>query len=185
MRNDYEIRGDITVIFLSQKSGTTLETIIDTVDLPRAQEFPQTWYASWDKLGERWYVFGGVYDSLKRKTTHTVKLHRWLYGKLPKTVFVDHKNHDTLDNRRSKNLRPLKPRENSQNRYGESKNKRIKVGQPGVSWSKYHKKWGAKVKFEGKNRFLGYYDDVADAIKVVREFRATHLPYSKEATDYL
>ena len=31
MRNEYEIRGDVTAVFLKRKDGTRLEMVIDTV----------------------------------------------------------------------------------------------------------------------------------------------------------
>lgn len=39
MKNDFEIRGDVTAIFLRRKDGNPMETIISTSDLPKAQEF--------------------------------------------------------------------------------------------------------------------------------------------------
>lgn len=39
MKNEFEIRGDVTVIFLKRRDGTVLETVIDTSDLTRAREF--------------------------------------------------------------------------------------------------------------------------------------------------
>lgn len=42
-------------------------------------------------------------------------------------------------------------------------------GVRGVFWSKRRQKWQAQIKFQGKNRFLGYFDDLADAAEARRE----------------
>lgn len=42
-------------------------------------------------------------------------------------------------------------------------------GVRGVFWNKRRHKWQAQIKFQGKNRFLGYFDDLADAAEARRE----------------
>lgn len=39
----------------------------------------------------------------------------------------------------------------------------------GVVWDKRRQKWFAQIKFRGKNHFLGYFDDLADAAEARRE----------------
>jgi hypothetical protein len=102
MKNSYEIRGDITAIYLNQKDGTVLETLIDTSDLPIAQEFPMTWYAYWHNDSKTYYVKGNT--PIKKGKRTIILLHRWL-TKAPKGKEVDHFNHNGLDNRRNSNLR--------------------------------------------------------------------------------
>ena len=42
-------------------------------------------------------------------------------------------------------------------------------GVRGVFWNKRRHKWQAQIKFQRKNRFLGYFDDLADAAEARRE----------------
>ena len=38
-------------------------------------------------------------------------------------------------------------------------------GYPGVSWSKREQQWRARIKVDGKEKHLGYFNDIDDAIK--------------------
>lgn len=79
----------------------------------------------------------------------------------PKGVFVDHINHNTLDNRRE-NLRLCTQQQNNFNKTqlkGTSKYK-------GVSWSKYHLKWAGYIKIDGKRKFLGYFNNEIEPAKI-------------------
>jgi len=115
MKNDYEIRGKETAIFLRRKDGTVLETLIDTADLPKVQKFGGAWFASKGNKGR-----SGFYAAMnirRNDGSYTlVLLHRVITG-APKGYDVDHRNHDTLDNR-SSNLRIVTRAENHQNRKG-------------------------------------------------------------------
>lgn len=44
MKNDYEIRGDITAIFIKNKNVGVLETIVNTSDLERLIDFGASWH---------------------------------------------------------------------------------------------------------------------------------------------
>ncbi|GMA55457.1 hypothetical protein GCM10025857_68140 [Alicyclobacillus contaminans] len=58
MKNEFEIRGDVTAIFVKAKGGKMLETLIDTSDLPIADSMPNSWYAHADSSQHRYYVEG-------------------------------------------------------------------------------------------------------------------------------
>jgi hypothetical protein len=92
MRNAYEIRGQDTVIFLPRRSGPPLETLVETADLPKLLALPCTWVAAWRKNTQSYYVLAVVNGT-------TIYLHRFIMEP-PKRRVVDHKYHDTLDNRR-------------------------------------------------------------------------------------
>ncbi len=88
-------------------------------------------------------------------------LHRVLMNAKPGEV-VDHKNGNTLDNRRS-NLRVCRQAQNLQNK---SKFKRkCSSAYKGVDWVKKDKRWRARVYKDGKQVFGSYFDNELDAAK--------------------
>lgn len=76
MKNDYKVLDDTTIIYLNRKDGTVLEALIDTNDLPRAKEFPNTWYGTWNKSTESFYVTGHVLNEENKRKAHL--LHRFI-----------------------------------------------------------------------------------------------------------
>lgn len=175
MKNKFETNGDITTITLRRRDGTLLYTIIDTEDLERANEFPGTWYANL-RYGQ-FYVKGAY--PLGNSKQKTVYLHRWLFNP-PHELRVDHMNHDTLDNRRSKNLRLVPPIGNSQNFNRASKRSSSGLLNVFRRKKKTGIKWEAIVVHKGAKHWLGIYADKYEASAVVKRFREQHLPYSFE-----
>lgn len=152
MKNLYEIRGELTVIFLNRRDGTLLETVIDTNDLALVNTFPNKWCAEWNPKTKSYYVIG----SIKRKT---VRLHRWL---LNPTSLVDHKNHDTLDNRRL-NLAEVSNAENMQN----MKNRKHK----GISYEPTMNRWRVRQMVNGIRINHGYFETYEKAVEKNVEVR--------------
>ncbi len=117
--NKHRIVGDLAYIELTKGQ----ETVIDVVDLEHA-------------LTLRWsskpHVMGGYYV-MSRHKSRTIYLHRFVLN-APQGVYVDHINHDTLDNRRS-NLRLCTNQENNANRDGAFTSS--KTGIRGVSVHKH------------------------------------------------
>lgn len=105
------------------------------------------------------------YCEYDRKTSlykkfKTRKLHRIIYqlinGPITKKEQVDHIDRNPLNNTIS-NLRLVT---NAQN----SRNTKRRPGSgtswfKGVHWDKYRGKWIAKIQVDGKNKYLGAYDD--------------------------
>lgn len=175
MKNKYEVRGDIVVIFLKRRNGEVLETFIDLQDFERVNSFPNTWY-SWKcpKWGHI-YVRGGT--SYKNKKQETVYLHRWIFGDVPQGKVIDHINHDTLDNRRSTNLRVATNAQNGHNRIGANRNNKSS-GIRGITWKRREQKWCASVIVDGKFNYVGMYEDLEEAKKALNEYRKIKTPYS-------
>lgn len=115
IKNSYEIRGDLTIIFIRRGNGKPLQTVIDTYDLERAMLITGYWSASRSKRGRNYYVAGWVRPYRDRPKGMTVPLARFLFEDVPSDRVVDHINHDTLDNSRSRNLRIVTYKENSNN----------------------------------------------------------------------
>jgi hypothetical protein len=174
MKNEYEIRGDVTVIFLNRKRAKIpIETVISTSDLEKVKSFTGRWFAMWHQQGQRYYVKGHLSVNGKQKA---VLLHRWLFDN-PKGYVIDHVNHDSLKNVRS-NLRVVTQGQNNQNKKGASKNS--KSGIRGVHWNKQANKWQAQIGLNNKVMYLGLFNDLPAAEWSVIEARKKFMPYSQE-----
>lgn len=96
------------------------------------------------------------------------KAHRlaWLYmtGDWPEKQ-IDHINGDPSDNRWS-NLRLATQ---SQNKANGRKYKSNKSGFKGISWNCSFKKWNAAIQVDGKQKHLGRYKNIADALNAYKE----------------
>jgi hypothetical protein len=172
MKNDYEVRGDITAIFLKRKDGSILEAIISTSDLEQVKTFPNSWNACYDPTIDNFYVRGhSKYIEGKRYTIH---LHRYIFNN-PNGYQIDHINHNTLDNTRA-NLNIVSQYENKQNRSGLDKNN--SSGFRGVYWCRTKKKWVGKIVSYGKTK-RKYFEHKEDAAIWVEEFRKIEMPYLK------
>lgn len=88
----------------------------------------------------------------------------YVYGEWPKGS-IDHINHDGTDNSIS-NLRDCNHKVNMKNQPLRSNNK---SGFNGVSWNKSKQKWEASIKVDSKNKFLGRYHKLSDAIEARKE----------------
>lgn len=176
MKNEYEIRGDVTAIIINSPKHGRIETLISTEKLERAMEFPNAWGVRFDKRMESFYVSGNLFSPGEIKYKRTVSLHRWVTQSSEKMV-VDHINHQTLDNT-DNNLRVITHSENMQNRKGATRTN--SSGIRGVTWDKPARKWRTSIRVEGKYFYLGLFEDIAEAEKVVSDARKTYMPYSQE-----
>lgn len=139
------------VELLLNKGHTTL---IDCIDAPTALQY------NWHKNDSGYVVWRGIKDGRKQ----TVRLHRLLMNP-PQDMVIDHKNHDTLDNRRQ-NLRAVTQSDNMRNLTNQGK---------GYWFSKQIQRWVVEV--NGKHR--GTFDteqDAADFVRLVRAGKADMKP---------
>jgi hypothetical protein len=98
------------------------------------------------------------------------KLHRFLTGITEPSIDVDHKNHNTLDNRRA-NLRVATKSQNHANtRKLPGTSSRFK----GVYFYKRTGKWRAKIRVRGKHISLGYFNSEIDAALAYYEAAREH-----------
>jgi hypothetical protein len=133
--------------------------------------------------GKRFYAVRNV--KIGHGRTKQSGLHREIMNN-PKGLVVDHKNGDSLDNRRA-NLRPATRSQNCQN---VPKRKNTSSRFIGVSFNKFHKKWSAFINSEGKRMFLGYFDNEIDAAcaydtaarKYYGEFARINFPQRSEGS---
>ena len=100
--------------------------------------------------------------------------------------YVDHINNNFNDNRKS-NLRICSNAENNRNRWLQKNNT---SGYHGVSWAKREQKWRARIKVDGKEKHLGYFnskDEAIQAKKYAEEkyFREFSFENSQEMSTYV
>lgn len=113
---------------------------------------------------------------------HSILAHRaiWAmhFGEWPDGM-IDHRNRIKTDNRIS-NLRLATTVQNSANTNARSNSK---SGVKGVS-QKPNGKWRAYIRFDGKNRALGTFANMGDAIEVYnRAAREVHGDFAAETTE--
>ena len=103
----------------------------------------------------------GVYRRIlirKRRYVASRLAWLWFYGKWPKD-FVDHANENKQDDRIS-NLRAATKSQNTANMGPPSHNT---SGLKGASWETRAGKWKAQICFQGKHRWLGYFETAEEA----------------------
>lgn len=135
----------------------------------------------WTPKGEEFWFDKEDYDLIKDycwnydistgylETTNKIKFHRLVMNVNDSNIFIDHithppRNENKKDNRKS-NLRIT-------NRFQNNVNKSIAQnntsGATGVTWSKLHKKWIARIGFKDKRIYLGIFQNFDDAVKARR-----------------
>ena len=99
-----------------------------------------------------------------------LKLHRLIMDEKDSRKFVDHINHDTLDNTKE-NLRCIPWKNNSTNR--KSRNKNNKSGYRNVCWIKKENAWVVQLSINGKNKRFGKfpYEELDKAGAFAEEMR--------------
>jgi hypothetical protein len=117
-------------------------------------------------IGYPWYAAKDVYTfyAQRKENGKTIKMHRQIMNP-PPGFFVDHKNHNGLDNRKA-NLRIATRIENSCNR------RRLKLGiskYKGVAKTKSGYRWFAYIGHKGKRIHLGSFTSEEDAAKAYDE----------------
>jgi HNH endonuclease len=93
----------------------------------------------------------------------------WMHREImqaPKGLLVDHRNRNSLDNRRF-NLRLATYSQNAANKRTSRKNK---SGYPGVCWQKDCNKWRAYVAIDGAQKYLGLFSSLGEAVSVRSEY---------------
>jgi hypothetical protein len=170
LKNSYEIRGEITAVFLKRKDGSILETLINTSDLERVKELPSTWCAAYSPITKSCYVTGKITCNGKRKN---VRLHRWILD-VADDLCVDHIDHQTLNNTKE-NLRILSTAENGQNR----KPRKTISGIKGVAWKEANKKWQVQLMINRKKIYGGVFENLEDAKNRAIELYKKHMPFSE------
>ncbi len=118
----------------------------------------------YEKLSQyNWFAVNGTHTFYARRNMKgkSTEMHRQIMN-YPSGLFVDHENHDGLDNRRA-NLRIATHAENSRNRKKQAGKYSSKY--KGIYLAKWANKWRAAIYHNGKCIQLGYFDNEVDAAK--------------------
>jgi hypothetical protein len=166
MKNHYEVSADglTATIFLKRRSGEIIHCRVDSADLPKLQGFNVTWHASWSKYTHSFYARCNDRANGKHMT---IWIHRFLMD-APQGLDVDHRNHDTLDNRRE-NLRVSTRSGNGMNRKGAASHS--KTRQRGICHYPSRGKFILQLTINGKRRTVGYFATIDEAIAVRNQFQ--------------
>lgn len=167
--NEYKKIGDYSIIYLRSSQGLQ-ECLIDTEDIEKVKKY--CWYAHFSKSTNSYYA-DTTYK--KNRKNITLRMHR-IIANCPENLEVDHRNHNTLDNRKE-NLRVCTHSENSQNLKGAAKNNRFSKVR-GVSFHKSTRKWQVDIGINYKKVYIGLFNSIEEAEKASIEARQRLMPYS-------
>ncbi len=157
---------NIVKIELNRRNRENMWVIIDLDDFDRVISFPYTWYAKYSANAKGYYACATQYLP-ELKHGRTVLMHQFIMGldKTAREFNVDHKNHNTLDNRKE-NLRITNVPDNSKNR--ENRNRNNKSGYRNVCWMKSENAWVVQLSINGVNTRLAKFPK--DKLKEAGEF---------------
>lgn len=125
--------------------------IVDLQDY--ASLLQHSWFAAWDPTTQSFYARRTLWNGVR---SVTILMHRVIMN-CPDDMEIDHRNGNTLDNRRE-NLRISTAAQNSANR---KKRAKSQSAYKGVFWQKREGKWGA----EAGDCWLGYFSDEQEAAR--------------------
>ena len=170
---NYITKGKITYIYFINKKGEKFEVLIDTEDLERVINYKYKWNIRKVRK-DIWYLASTVYlgsiEGIPKYTT--TELHRFILNiENDPFAFIDHENHNGLDNRKE-NLRITDNDKNTKHR--KSKNSNNKSGYRNVSYDKDKNKYIVQLQINGKRHLLGEFEDVHEAGEFAEEMRNTY-----------
>jgi hypothetical protein len=132
-------------------------SIVDAKDFERLSL--RNWYAVWSPHTKSFYAATNI--SLSDGKQRMIQMTTEVLGLEP-GIEVDHRNHDTLDNRRQN----LRESEGSQNAYNRRKRHDNTSGYIGVSWVERLKKWRVLVRSDGRRVSGGCFTLLEEAVEI-------------------
>jgi hypothetical protein len=137
-----------------------LTAIIDDEDFARVSPFK--WYASVRRRKDGTIYTIYAFRKYRREDgkRSIQMLHRFILGITDPQINVDHEDHNGLNCRRQ-NMRVATETQNQGNRRKQKSSSQFK----GVTWYGRKSKWQSQIRFEGKQKHLGYFNSEIDAAK--------------------
>ena len=120
------------------------------------------WYAQWAPTTHSFYA-------VRKENYGKVRIHRIILDCGPDKE-VDHRNHDTLDNRRE-NLRKCTRLQNGRNQRTPRDNT---SGFKGVSWDKQVGKWRVMISIDRHQKSIGYFRSRENAARAYDKVAKKH-----------
>lgn len=110
-----------------------------------------------------WYINSKGYPCTKSNKKE-ILMHRLILNTSDEEC-VDHIEHNEYDNRKSK----LRATTHDKNMLNKNIYKNNTSGYPGVTWHKRDEKWVVRIQLNKKEKELGRYENLNDAVKVRRD----------------
>ena len=132
--------------------------LIDDEDFDQLNRFK--WCASYQPHSGYFYAVSRL-KRIKNEPRKSLRMHRIILKVNDPKIFVDHVNHNTLDNRKE-NLRICN---NNENQFNAKMSISNTSGYKGVHWHKHRKMFITHIQYYGKLIHLGYYDNPKEAAK--------------------
>lgn len=156
------MRGLAAMKYINLTQGQV--AIVDAIDFVSLSKF------KWHALRQRDGSFCACRMS-QRPNRQRIYMHREIMGVVDRQFFVDHKNHNTLDNRRI-NIRIATP---AQNRHNSRPNNEKKTSKYlGVSWSQAHKSYRVVLAVNGKQQVIARSVDERRAARIYNKAAKEH-----------
>lgn len=180
MKNKYIVENNVIKIFLPRRNNkASIETLIDAEDFDKINKYAGTFVSGYNRQKEEIYAqiclyLGTIDGSPKYKI---LRMHRIIMNCNSRHLHVDHKNRNSLDNRKS-NLRIVSNADNLKNR--ESKNSNNKTGYRNVCF--YKGLYLVQLQVGGKNKLLGRFKNVNKANIFAKEMRKKYYKEFKGKT---
>jgi hypothetical protein len=150
---DYDPETGAVLVPLGGKKHPGRFALVDPEDAERVLSY--RWCpAMVAQNGDRQYIY-----AVSGKARPSRYMHRFILGVTDRRIFVDHKNHDGLDNRRCN----LRIGTNQQNQANSRPRSGASSMYKGVSWDRRQRRWIAVITFSGKSHYLGSFHDEREA----------------------
>jgi len=148
------------------------EVLVDTVNCFRLKK--HTWGIHYDPKLKGFYAVTNLFIEGRYRSTN---MHR-IITNCPKELTVDHKSHDTLDNREA-NLRMCTLKQNKENLHGSQRNNKTS-GIRNVSWCTRTNKWVVQLQHNGLKMHIKYCTDLIEAELIAIEARNKYYSHNEE-----
>ncbi len=145
-KNELVINGDDCIIYLyNMKAEKIAETVIDATEANNVKGI---------KWGLSYYNYAKTDANIEERV-----LSRWLMRPIPRGIEIDHKDGDTLNNRKS-NLRYATSSQNSANTL---RKPRASSNFKGVYFDPRNSRWYSRATYQYKTYYLGRFDSKTEA----------------------
>jgi hypothetical protein len=167
---DYKIKlidDSFYILYIVNRKQETFEVLVDKEDIEKVRGYKYTWTAAYHKSIDGYYIKATEYIGLVdgRPKYKPVLLHRFIMN-AQDNEHIDHKDNNTLDNRKA-NLRRTINEDNNKNR--KARNTNNKTGYRNVCYT--NGRYIVQLQINGKNKALGSFDDVDEAGRFAEEMR--------------